>query len=225
VRLGAACGIVFVTLTVVGGIVQGDVPVYTDGSTAIKQWFAANSDRYLAGALLIALGLLFYLAFLATLVAVLIRVEGPTRPWPWLALLGGVHLLVSVQAHIGFDGTLALLEGDVSDDLARTLSAADYMTFTPLYFFSGVLTLAVSVVIVRARMLWLPLAWLGGLVAVGGVASIFAPLEHDAEGLLTYVGYATLLALLVWVAGVSLALLQYGSAGTEGVREGVEAAT
>jgi hypothetical protein len=222
-RLGGAAGIAFVSLTILGGIVQGDVPVYSEGSTAIKQWFAENNGRYLIGGYCVILGLVFYLAFLATLVAVLSRAEGPARPLSWLALLGGVHLLVAVQASVAFDGTLALLKGDVSDDLARTFSAADYMTFIATYFFAGVLTLATSLVILRARLFWPPLAWLGGLITIGGMVSSTAPLQHDAEGTLTYVGYATLLAFLVWTAGISIALLripeikqEYGSGG-EGV--------
>jgi hypothetical protein len=205
-RLGGLAGILFVGLTVIGFIIQGDVPVFTDGPATIKEWFSENGDRYLAGWYLIILGLLFYLGFLASLTATFTRVEA-AHPWNWVALLGGIHVLVAAQASVAFDGTLALLEGDVTDDVAKTLSAGDYMAFMLTYFFAGILALAVSVMIVRTRMLWAPLAWFGPLVTIGGVVSVSAPLQHDAEGALTLVGYATLVAFLAWTAGVSCALL------------------
>jgi hypothetical protein len=142
--MGGAAGVAFVISHGRGWGGQGDVPVYTDGPIVIKEWFAHNSDRYLVGSCLIVLGVFFYLAFLAALVAALLRADEEHGPWPWLALLAGVHLVVAAQASVAFDPTLALLEGDVSDDVARTLSAADYMTFLLLYPFAGVLTLAVS---------------------------------------------------------------------------------
>lgn len=35
-----------------------------------------------------------------------------------------------------------------------------------------------------------------------------APLEHDAEGALTWVGYLTLFAFLAWVAGVAASMIR-----------------
>jgi hypothetical protein len=208
-EIGGVAGLVFVALTLVGGFVQGDVPVYTEGPGAVKDWFAGNSDRYLVGALLIVLGILFFLGFLAALVAALLRAD-THGPWPWLVLLAGAHLVVAAQASSAFDPTLALLEGDVSDDVARMLSAADYMTFLLLYPFSGVLTLAVSLSILRTAVLWRPLAWFGPLVTVGGLVAATAPLQHDAEGVLTTVGYVTLLAFLAWTAATSLSMVRAG---------------
>jgi hypothetical protein len=205
-RVGGAAGIVFVILTVLGGFVQGDVPVYSDGPVTIKTWFAENSDQYLIGFYLISIGSLFYLWFLATLVSTLSGHEN-TRPWNMVALLGGVHLLVAAQASLAFDGTMALLEGDLSDDLARTLSAGDYMTFLLAYFFAGILVLAVSVILMRTRLFWAPLAWFGPLITVGGIVAIAAPLEHDAEGALTVVGYGTLITFLAWTLGISFGLI------------------
>jgi hypothetical protein len=155
-RIGGAAGLAFVALTVVGGIVQGDVPVYTEGPIKIKEWFAENSDRYLVGGLLIVLGALFFLTFLAALVAALFRAEAAHSPWPWLVLLAGVHLVVALQASTAFDPTLALLKGDVSDDLARTLSAADYMAFLLVYPFAGLLTLAASLSVLNTGVLGRP---------------------------------------------------------------------
>jgi hypothetical protein len=205
--IGGAAGITFVALTFVGGVVQGDVPVYTQGPTTIKDWFAGNSDRYLVGGLLVLLGLVFYLAFLAALVRVFLRADERQSLWPWFALLAGIHLVVAAQASIAFDGTLALLEGDVPDDIARALSAGDYMSFLLLYPFAGIQTLAVSLSILRSGVIWRPLAWFGPLVAVCGLIAATAPLEHDAEGMLTTVGYVALFGFLVFTAGVSVSMV------------------
>lgn len=206
--IGGAAGITFVALMVAAGVVQGDVPVYSDGPAMIKDWFASNNDRYLIGGFLIVLGAIFYLLFLSVLVTSLFRADGTSSPWPWLALLAGVHLLVAAQASVAFDGTLALLKGDVSDDVARALSAGDYITFLLLYPFAGIHTSAVSVCILRTGVLWRPLAWLGPLVGVGGLVATAAPLQHDPEGVLTVVGYITLFAFLAFSAGASLSLIR-----------------
>jgi hypothetical protein len=66
-RYGGAAGIAFVILCVAGFVVQGDVPVFTDGSAQIRAWFADNSSRYLIGYGLIALGLFIYLVYLGRL--------------------------------------------------------------------------------------------------------------------------------------------------------------
>lgn len=208
--LGGLAGLLFVALTIAGGVVQGDVPVYSDGPAVIKEWFAENSDQYLVGALLIVLGVFFFLGYLAALMAGLLKAAGGGL-WPWLAVLAGVLLVVAAQASAAFDPTLALLEGDVSDDVARMLSAADYMSFLLLYPFAGVHALAVSVAIFRTGVLWRPLAWFGPVVTVGGLVAMTAPLEHDAEGVLTVMGYLTLFALLAWTAGVSLSLVRAAS--------------
>lgn len=205
--LAGAAGLLFVALTIAGGVVQGDVPVYSDGPAVIKEWFAENSDRYLVGAFLIVLAVFFFLGYLAGLVAGLLRVDGHGL-WPLLALLAGALLVVAAQASAAFDPTLALLEGDVSDDVARMLSAADYMSFLLLYPFAGVHALAVSVAIFRTGVLWRPLAWFGPVVTLGGLVAMTAPLQHDAEGALTLVGYVTLFAFLAWTAGVSLSMIR-----------------
>jgi hypothetical protein len=205
--IGGAAGVAFVALTLIGGVIQGDVPVYTDGPTVIKEWFADNSDRYLVGWCLIVLGAFFFLAFLSVLVAAFARADEAQGPWPWLALLAGALVVVAAQVSSAFDPTLALLEGAVSDDVARTLSAADYVTFLLLYPFAGILALAVSLIIIKTGVLWRPLAWFGPLITLGGLVAATAPLEHDAEGALTTVGYVTLLAFLAWTAGVSASMI------------------
>jgi hypothetical protein len=205
-RLGGVAGIAFVVLTVLGGLVQGNVPVYSDGPAEIKQWFADNSGRYLAGYYLILLGVLFYLVFLAALVDLLMRAAGASRTWPLLALVAGLLVPVAAEVSSGFDGTLALLEGDVSDEVARALSAADYYTFSAMTAMAGVFTLAVSVVILRFGVLWRPLAWIGLLVTLGGVTGGAIPLEQD-PGILYVVSYLSLFAFLAWVASVAVVML------------------
>lgn len=142
--------------------------------------------------------------------AALVRAEEAHGPWPWLALLAGVLVVVAAAVSSAFDPTLALLEGDVSDDLARTLSAVGHMTFLLLYPFAGVLALAVSLTILRTGLLWRPLAWFGPLITLGGLVAPTAALQHDAEGALTTVAYVTLVAFLAWTAGVSTSLMRAG---------------
>lgn len=195
-RIGGTAGVAFVVLTMAGGFVQGDVPVYSEGPAVIKEWFAANSDRYLVGSFLIVVGALCFLVFLAVLVNMLVRADDTHAPWPWMVLAGGVLVVVPPLVSTGFDPRLALLEGDVSDEVARSLSAGDYMTLLLMYPFAGAMALATSLAIARSDVLWRRLAWFGPFIALGGLVSMAAPLEHDAEGVLTWVGYLTLFAFL-----------------------------
>lgn len=206
--VGGIAGLAFVALVVAGGVAQGDVPVYSEGPTVIKDWFANNGDRWLIAGCLLVLAMIFYVAFLAALVTSLLSADDGRSPWPLLALLAGVHLVVAVQASVAFDGTLALLKGEVSNDVARTLSAGDYMTFLLVYPFAGIQALAVSLCIFKTGVLSRALAWFGPIVAAGGLVAAAAPLEHDPEGVLTVVGYITLFAFLAFAAGVSLSMIR-----------------
>lgn len=219
VRWGGVAGIVFVVLSLVGGVVQGNVPVYTDDPADIRGWFADNSSRYLAGWFLIAIGIaVFYPAFLAALTSLLVRAEGGVHPWALLALIAGLLVPVPAMAASAFDGTLALLEGDFSDELARTLSAADYYAFTPLPLIAGIFTGATSAVILRTGVLWRPLAGLGLLVTAGGIVAGAVPLEKDPDGVLYVIGYLTLFAFFLWTIGVSVFTLRISSFSDEGRR-------
>lgn len=205
---GGLAGLGFVALMIAGGVIQGDVPVYSDGPTAIKDWFANNGDKYLIAGCLMALGMIFYLVFLAVLVTSFFKADDVRSAWPWLALLAGVHLVVAVQASVAFDGTLALLEGEVSDDVARALSAGDYMAFLLLYPFAGIQALAISLCIFKTGVLSRALARFGPIVTAGGLIATAAPLEHDAEGALSIVGYGTLFGFLALSAGISLSMIR-----------------
>ncbi len=82
------------------------------------------------------------------------------------------------------------------------------MTFGLMYPLAGAMALAVSLAIVRTGVLWRPLAWFGPLIAVGGLVSMTAPLQHDANGVLTTVGYLTMFAFLAWVAGAAASMIR-----------------
>lgn len=131
--------------------------------------------------------------------------DGPEAIKEWFArnsdryLVGWCLLFLGAFFYLAFLAVLVVA-------LARALSAGDYMTFLSVYPLSGVLAFAVSLVGLRTGLFGRPLAWFGRLVALLGLVATTAPLQHDAEGALTYVGYATLLAFLVWIAGVSIAM-------------------
>lgn len=207
VRLGGCAGIAFVAFTAVGFVVQGDVPAYSDGPSHIRAWFAENSDRYLAGYYLILIGSFFYIPFLASFYALLSRAEGSERPWARAAFFAGIMLLVAALGSVGFDGTLATLEGDVSDDTARAISAADYYSFALVTLPGAALALAGSIVIVRTAVVWRPLAWFGLLITIGSLVGMAAPTQRDPDGALTTVNYASFLALLVWLGCIAVAML------------------
>lgn len=213
VRIGGVGGLAFVALAVGGFVVQGDVPVYADGPAQIKQWFADNADRYLAGYYLLALAIVAFLPFLAGLTTLLMRAHGGPHPSSLLALIAGVLVPVYATASTSFDGTLALLEGDVSDDVARVLSAADYYAYSVMPLMLGIFSLATSLALSRSRLLWHPLAWVGVLIGVAGIIAGAVPVERNPDGVLYVVGIATLFAFFVWVLALSVAMLRQRDGG------------
>jgi len=207
--LVGACGVLFVVCFVVGAAVQGDIPTYDDGGEAIADWYADNWREYLIGDFIIGLGfILFYFPFLVGLYARLRAADGEPAVFSRVALLGGILLPVAGLVGAVLNAALALLEGDVSPEVAATVSAAAFHTYVSL---GGILTVflgGAAIVILRSKAFWAWLGWLAAAIALVGILGSAASIENNAEGALAIVGMLDFVVFGVWVLGVSAAMLR-----------------
>ena len=207
-RWGAAAGILFVVLFIVGLIVQGSTPSVDDPVTKVKDYFLDHRDRWLVGDYLIGLAfLLFFLPFLSCLRGLLARAEGDEAVWSRVVFAAGIAFLVVGAATSLAQGALAYgAVAHAGDDVIQTLTDIDYYGFTTISLAAGVLVLAASIVILRTGILW---AWLGGLGLLEAVIAVIAPLavlSRDPDSALGILGFIAFIGFGVWIILVAVGM-------------------
>ena len=214
-QIAGAAGILFVVLFVIGAILGGDPPMYNDPGEDIAAWYVENSDQRLVSDFIVGLGfILFYFPFLSGLYSRLRLAEGEPALWSRVALLGGVTFPLAGLAGGMLEVGLALLEGNVSADVASLASAASYHAFMGAAGLAAVLMGGASLAILRTGVFWKWLGWLGVVLAILLVVGGASTIENDPEGVLAIIGVIGFIGFGVWVLATSVALLQ--------TREGTE---
>lgn len=202
-RWGVAGGVAFALLVVVWAVLT-HVPAAVDAPDHVLDLYDEPRVRAqaFAGALVLAVSAPCFVGFLADLVTLLRKADGSDGPLPTVALCGGIGFLALTLAAgtlfvvlpnlIAFDEVSA----DVDPDIASVTVQVGYLL---LFVYATVtaigLVLATSVLGLRTRLLprWLGLAGylLSGLLLVG----FSGP---------------PLFLLLLWIAGISIALRPAG---------------
>jgi len=198
-RWGVAGGIAFALLVVVWSLLT-HLPAAVDAPDHILDVYAEPSVRAqaFAGTLVLAVATLCFIAFLADLVTLLRKADGSDGPLPTVALCCGMGFLVLTLAAgtmfvvlpnlIAFDEVSAQVDPDIA---SVTVQVGYLLLFIYATVAASGLVLATSVVGLRARLVprWLGLAGylLSGLLLLG----FSGP---------------PLLLLLLWIAGISIAL-------------------
>lgn len=198
-RWGVAGGIAFALLVVVWSLLT-HVPAAVDAPDHILDVYAEPSVRAqaFAGTLVLAVATLCFIGFLADLVTLLRRTDGSDGPLPTVALSSGMGFLVLTLAAgtmfvvlpnlIAFDEVSAQVDPDIA---SVTVQVGYLLLFVYATVAASGLVLATSGVGLRARLVprWLGLAGylLSGLLLLG----FSGP---------------PLLLLLLWIAGISIAL-------------------
>jgi hypothetical protein len=196
-------------LFVIGAIVSGEVPMYDDGGEEIAAWFEDNGDSYLVGDFITGLAfILFYFPFLVGLYTRLRLAEGEPAIFSRVALIGGILFPLAGLAGGILLSALALMEGDVSPDVASFASAASFHAFTALSALQAILLAGAAIVIVMRGGFWNWLGWLAGALAVASIVASASSIEKDPEGVLSIVGIISFIGLGVWILAASVALLQ-----------------
>lgn len=207
-RLGGAAGIGFIILLVIGLIIGGQPPDYTDSAADIQEWAAANDDEWLVGNYVIGLAvLLLFLPFLVALRSYQGLAEGGRAGWSRFAFAAGIIFLLYTGAASVFLSAAAMGAGDLDDEVVKALATMDFYAFSSAPLVAAPFFLASAMVVLRSAVPWAALGWLGLALAVVGAVAGAAPIDGDPEGFLAVLGYITMIGLAVWIVLLSLGML------------------
>jgi Domain of unknown function (DUF4386) len=226
-RVVGIAGIIFVVALLVGGfaIAPSSMPKVNESAAKWATYVADHRSRlqvsnYVSGISFVAL--LFFASALSNFFA---RIEGALRGPSTLIVVGGATT-VAVAAMGGvFSAVLDYRTGAGSDPgVVRALVDGQTLAFTLIGFPAAVLLAGGGISTLRNG--GLP-RWLGWLALVAGVLSLAGAGAQAATGtfgnedVFSGLGFASFIALLVWVLLTSLLL---GISGFRGRATGPEAA-
>jgi hypothetical protein len=205
-KYGAATGIAFVVLVVVGFLIVTPSP--PDLDAPVDEWatyFSDDQDAINTGVVLVSLGLFFFIWFLGSVTSAL-RIAAGNPRLPSIAFGGGLLFAASLFVALTFVAVAAHRPDEVSPELTRALNDGALVAGVP--GIAGVVALFAAIALVILRGDLLP-HWLGWLSAVAAVVQplTFGVLYTDtgafaADGVLALfvpltVGTVTVLALSI----------------------------
>jgi hypothetical protein len=207
-QYGAAAGVLFVVLVVIGALIAGSPPSPDDSVRKIATFYEDHTAAIKTGAFLTGLGGAAFLWFLGSLWSTLRRSED-TRRLATIAVGGGIVGLVTAFAATAINATVAV----AIDSTGATASVNPKF----IYLLSGtiggmgnfgiaILVAATGVAALRTGVFPAPLGWaslvlalawiVGGLVVVTDSGAIFAE------------GFIVFLVWLIWVLVISFFLFR-----------------
>jgi hypothetical protein len=220
-RIGGVCGILFVITFIVGAIVGGAPPDYTDSAEEIRDWFGKNGGRYLFGDHITGVAfVLFFLPFLSSLRGVLGLAEGGSGMWSRVAFAGGFATLILGGAASFFWGALAfgldVRQDGLNDESIRTLMYLDHFAFTTTVLGTIPFSLATSLVILQTGVLWRWLSIPGFALFVAALITPLSILSGDVESPLGLLGFIAFIVLAAWILLLSIAMIMKRAIVVEG---------
>jgi len=201
-RLGAAAGVFFVVLTLIGDLVAGSPPSFDDPASKIAAFYLHHHRSVLVGVILTGIAAALFVWFLSSL-ALAVREAGQAvlAVVVFGAGIAGVVLSIAADA---LTGALAQVARGGDPRFVRGAYQVAGFFVAKSYWLAALLTLAAGLAAWRALPRWY--AWTSfvalPLLGLGGVAvketGFFQPL--GAMALIAF------LALLIWVLATSALL-------------------
>jgi hypothetical protein len=174
VEYGAATGIVFVILTIIG--FAAVIPTPPDLNAPAQEWssyFLGHHSAVRAGLVIIAVSTFFLIWFLGTLTSIL-RIAAGSPRLPSIALVGGLLGIAALSIGFSTEAVAAYRPQGVDPGLTRAL--ADIFVLSGVAAIPGFTALFAASAIVILRTGAFP-AWLGWLLVV---AAAVQPLTFGA---------------------------------------------
>jgi hypothetical protein len=222
-RIGGIAGLVFVVLFL-GNLFTPSTPDGDDASSTVAPAIADDRTGHILSIYLDGLGMVFFLAFLASLYGRLRRAEPEPGP-SLLALLGGLALSGVVLVSSGVYYALVEASDEGREPAAlRALFELDNFIFLPAGFALVALYAGIALSSLSTRSLPAWLAWAAAAFsAVFAVSMLGLFSDNDEGGVLGIVFFLALLAQFLWIVGASIVMLGRGSPERPVSREPVAA--
>jgi hypothetical protein len=202
-RYGAAAGLLFVILVVVGSLISGAPPSPDDSVRDIAEYYEDHTGAIKAGAFLTGLATVAFLWFLGSLWSTLRRSDD-TRRLATIATGGGIVGLITAITSIALNATVAIAIGSTGATqsvnpkfiylLAGTIAGMGN-------FGIAVLVGATAVAALRTGVFPAALAWASVVLAVGWIVAGFI-VASDAAAIFT-IGFIAFLLWLIWILVIS----------------------
>jgi hypothetical protein len=208
-QYGAAAGVLFVILVVVGALIAGAPPSPDDSLSKISEYYEDHTGAIKAGAFLTGLAGVAFLWFLGSLWSTLRRSDD-TRRLATIATGGGIIGLILVFAAFAVNSAVAI----VADSGQEAQAAVNPKFF---YLLSGViggmgnfgvaaLVIAVGVASLRTKVFPEALGWASLVIALGWIVGGLVVVTDS--GFPFIVGFITFLVWLIWVLVISFFLFR-----------------
>ena len=209
-KYGAATGLISVALLVVGGIiVTPQPPDVSAPADELASFYIDEQDGIRAGALIISIGLFFYVWFLGSLTSTL-RISSGNPRLPSIAFAGGVIggglFMVTVTAF----AAAAFRPDQATPEITQAVNDLGLIAAAPAAGAFAALFGATALVILRGNAL---AEWLGWLAAITAVAQLL-PLgvmftdegAFAADGALGLI--VPVITFVVTIAALSIAIMR-----------------
>jgi hypothetical protein len=205
-RYGAAAGLIFVILILVGGFIAGSPPSYEDSAREIRQYFVDNDTALKVGGYLNGLAIFPFLIFLGSVWSRVRRVGEDNRELATMLVGGAVIAASLVSVGTLITTATAIRIANIAPADAKLLyelagTATDIAAFGVAVFVG-----ATSVAALRARVFPAWVGWFGAALTLAWlVAGIAVSTDSDA---LSVLGFIVLLLWVVWILALSYFLLR-----------------
>lgn len=207
-KVGGALGIVFIVLFIIGGVIQGDGPMYNDDLDDIRAYWNDSGDDYLLGDYIIGVAVIFFfLPFASALRALLGVAEGGPQLCARLSFAGAVLFLAFAATAGAAWGTLAFAGENLSDDTVVALMYLDVYAWSIIPMALALLIGAASIVIFRTGVLWKWLAVVGLIVTIAAVLTPLGVLDDDPEDVFDTIGFVGFIGAAIWVLLISIGMI------------------
>ncbi len=202
-------GVAAIVVILVGTAVTANAPSGSSSAEKVVAYYGSHKTDLRVSGVLLSVGALLLLVFVAAFAAHLRRTTGVTATAAALCLAGGVVVTVGLALLAGMPIAIADVVGKVSPSSLQTLNVfADDAVFVFL------ITVGSSVFLIGAAIAVFTGAHLPGFFgwAAGVLAAVGAIPSHVIGGTLDHIGFLAFIGLAVWILIVSVTLARRGPA-------------
>lgn len=215
-KISGIAGILFVGLSFIAMGINNLPPAYDQDKSDFVLWFAENGSWYRFGHFLAGLSfLLFYFPFFAGFCERLRMAEGTPSIWTKVVWAGAIMSPAIGTIAGTFITGLALLEGDASPDVSKFGMSANFYAFLVAGAFGGITMTGAAVIILQTGIFSNWLGWSGLLVGMAAIASTWALIENDPNGIFATINGFAWVIYFLWIVAISIELIRIPAESSE----------